>query len=103
MLNFSLPAASEGWGKVMFSLVSVCLSTPPARQATYAAGGMPPAVSQEGFLVSNFVSARKPNRKNKKRKRHFISYVKTQLSKFLGKNIGDENKISQGRMCHSKT
>ena len=35
----------------MFSLVSVCLSTPPARQATYAAGGMPLVVSQEDFLV----------------------------------------------------
>ena len=35
----------------MFSLLSVCLSTPPAGQATYAAGGMPLAVSQEDFLV----------------------------------------------------
>ena len=47
-----LPPASEGWGKVMFSLVSVCLSTPPAGQATYAAGGMPLAFSQEDFLVT---------------------------------------------------
>ena len=46
-----LPPASEGWGKVMFSLVSVCLSTPPAGQATYAGGSMPLAVSQEDFLV----------------------------------------------------
>ena len=30
-----LPPASEGWGKVMFSLVSVCLSTPlPSRLRT---------------------------------------------------------------------
>ena len=36
----------------MFSLMSVCLSTLPTRQATYAAGGMPLAVSQEDFLVS---------------------------------------------------
>ena len=34
----------------MFSLVSVCLSTPPAGQATHPAGGMPLAFSQD-FLV----------------------------------------------------
>ena len=39
------------WG-VLFSLVSVCLPTPFAGQATYAAGGMPLAVSQEDFLVT---------------------------------------------------
>ena len=47
----SLPPASEGLEKVMFSLMSVCLSTPPAGQATYAAGGVPLAVSQEDFLI----------------------------------------------------
>ena len=41
----------------MFSLVSVCLSTPRARHDTYTAGGMPLAVSQEDFLVILCVSS----------------------------------------------
>ena len=38
----------------MFSLVSVCLSTPPAGQATYAAGGMPLAFSQDFLVLKMF-------------------------------------------------
>ena len=51
-LSTSLPTASEGWGKVMFSHVSVCLSTPPP--TCYTAVGMPLAFTQEDFLVWHF-------------------------------------------------
>ena len=51
-----LPTASEGWGKVMFSHVSVHpsirLSVHTPTRTGYTAVGMPLAFTQEDFLVA---------------------------------------------------
>ena len=69
-----LPTASEGWGKVMFSHVSVhpsihpsvCLSVHTLTQTGYTAIGMPLEFTQEDFLVFTLFLKLKLHKKNQR-------------------------------------